>query len=167
MMEPFYKRVHVRLIELDRKRPWLLKQTGITPSTWNSWVKFGRIPPADRSLAIADALGVSVEFLVAGRESPFDTQNQSRFQEPQNSLRSPETQSLKQPYRAEILSAHRQSAEDDPHKRSRDTLHPQTDAVAPFAWLPGPLESEFHEHATVFRPYVLWPSQSPQNHPTF
>jgi transcriptional regulator with XRE-family HTH domain len=71
-MEPFYKRIHVRLIELDRKRPWLLKQTGITPSTWNSWVKFGRIPPADRALAISDALGVSVEFLVAGRESPFD-----------------------------------------------------------------------------------------------
>jgi transcriptional regulator with XRE-family HTH domain len=77
MMEPFYKRVHVRLIELDRKRPWLLKQTGITPSTWNSWVKFGRIPPADRSLAIADALGVSVEFLVAGRESPFDFRRES------------------------------------------------------------------------------------------
>ena len=71
-MEPFYKRVHVRLIELDRKRPWLLKQAEIKPSTWNSWEKFGRIPPADRALAIADALGVSVEFLVDGRETPFD-----------------------------------------------------------------------------------------------
>lgn len=71
-MEPFYKRVHVRLIELDRKRPWLLKQTGIKPSTWNSWEKFGRIPPADRALMIADALGVSLEFLIDGRETPFD-----------------------------------------------------------------------------------------------
>jgi transcriptional regulator with XRE-family HTH domain len=71
-MEPFYKRIHVRLIELDRKRPWLLKQAEIKPSTWNSWEKFGRIPPADRALAIADALGVSVEFLVDGRETPFD-----------------------------------------------------------------------------------------------
>ena len=71
-MEPFYKRVHVRLIELERKRSWLLEQTGIKPSTWNSWEKFGRIPPADRALAIADALGVSLEFLVAGRETPFD-----------------------------------------------------------------------------------------------
>ena len=71
-MEPFYKRVHVRLIELDRKRPWLLKQAGIKPSTWNSWEKFGRMPPADRALAIADALGVSVDFLVDGRETPFD-----------------------------------------------------------------------------------------------
>lgn len=71
-MEPFYKRIHVRLIELERKRSWLLEQTGIKPSTWNSWEKFGRIPPADRALAIADALGVSLEFLVAGRETPFD-----------------------------------------------------------------------------------------------
>jgi transcriptional regulator with XRE-family HTH domain len=71
-MEPFYKRVHVRLIELDKKRPWLLKQAGIKPSTWNSWEKFGRIPPADRALAIADTLGVSLEFLVDGRETPFD-----------------------------------------------------------------------------------------------
>ena len=71
-MEPFYKRVHVRLIELERKQSWLLEQTGIKPSTWGSWVKYGRIPPADRALAIADTLGVSVEFLVAGRETPFD-----------------------------------------------------------------------------------------------
>jgi transcriptional regulator with XRE-family HTH domain len=71
-MELFYKRVHVRLIELERKQSWLLEQTGIRPSTWGSWVKYGRIPPADRALAIADALGVSMEFLVAGRETPFD-----------------------------------------------------------------------------------------------
>jgi transcriptional regulator with XRE-family HTH domain len=71
-MEPFYKRVHVRLIEIDRKRACLLKQTVIKPSTWNSWEKFGRIPPADRALMIADALGVSLEFLIDGRETPFD-----------------------------------------------------------------------------------------------
>jgi transcriptional regulator with XRE-family HTH domain len=76
-MESFYKRVHVRLIELDRKRPWLLKQAGIKPSTWNSWEKFGRIPPADRALVIADALGVSLEFLVDGRETPFDFRKES------------------------------------------------------------------------------------------
>ncbi len=66
-MEPFYKRVDVRLVELERKRSRLLKQAGIKPSTWNSWEKFDRIPTADRVLAIAVALGVSVEFLVDGR----------------------------------------------------------------------------------------------------
>ena len=71
-MEKFYKRVHFKLVELERKRSWLLEQTDIKPSTWSSWEKFGRIPPADRALAVADALGVSVEYLVAGRETPFD-----------------------------------------------------------------------------------------------
>jgi hypothetical protein len=71
-MEKFYKRVHIKLIEVERKRSWLLAQTGIKASTWSSWEKYGRIPPADRALAIADALGVSVEYLVAGRETPFD-----------------------------------------------------------------------------------------------
>jgi len=71
-MEAFYKRVHIRLIELDRKRAWLLDKAGIKASTWASWEKFGRIPPADRALAVADALGLSLEFLVDGRETPFD-----------------------------------------------------------------------------------------------
>jgi transcriptional regulator with XRE-family HTH domain len=71
-MESFYKRVHIKLIEQERKRSWLLAQTGIRPSTWSSWEKYGRIPPADRALAVAEALGVSIEFLVNGKETPFD-----------------------------------------------------------------------------------------------
>ena len=71
-MEKFYKRVHIKLIEVERKRSWLLAQADVKPSTWSSWETYGRMPPADRALAIADALGVSVEYLVAGRETPFD-----------------------------------------------------------------------------------------------
>ena len=71
-MEPFYKRVQIRLVEIERKRSWLLAQTSIKPSTWSSWETHGRIPPADRALAIADALGLSLEFLLVGRETTFD-----------------------------------------------------------------------------------------------
>ena len=71
-MEPFYKRVQIRLVEIERKRSWLLTQTSIKPSTWSSWETHGRIPPADRALAIADALGLSLEFLLVGRETTFD-----------------------------------------------------------------------------------------------
>ena len=71
-MHKFYKRVHTKLIELDRKRSWLLSQTDIKPSTWSSWEKHGRMPPADRAVAIAEALGLTVEFLVTGRETPLD-----------------------------------------------------------------------------------------------
>jgi hypothetical protein len=72
IMELFYKRVHMRLVDIEHKRSWLLVQTGIKPSTWSSWEKHGRVPPADRALAIADALGVSLEFLLTGRETAFD-----------------------------------------------------------------------------------------------
>jgi transcriptional regulator with XRE-family HTH domain len=72
IMDLFFKRVHLRLVEIERKRPWLLGETNINPSTWSSWEKNGRVPPADRALAIADALGVSLEFLLTGRETAFD-----------------------------------------------------------------------------------------------
>ena len=72
IMNPFYKRVHLRLVEIERKRSWLLAQTGVKPSTWSSWETNGRLPPADRALAIADALGLSLEFLLSGRETAFD-----------------------------------------------------------------------------------------------
>lgn len=71
-MHPFYKRVHLKLIELERKRSWLLERTGVKPSTWSSWERNGRYPPADRAVEIASSLGVSVEYLVTGRETPFD-----------------------------------------------------------------------------------------------
>jgi len=71
-METFYKRVGVRLIEIEKKRSWLLAQTGIRPSTWSSWEKYGRMPPADRALAIADCLGLTLEFLITGRQSALD-----------------------------------------------------------------------------------------------
>jgi transcriptional regulator with XRE-family HTH domain len=71
-MNSFYKRVHLRLVEIEHKRSWLLTQTGIKPSTWSSWETHERVPPADRALAIADALGVSLEFLLTGRETAFD-----------------------------------------------------------------------------------------------
>jgi len=71
-MNKFYKRVHTKLIELERKRSWLLTQTDIKPSTWSSWEKHGRMPPAERAVAIAEVLGLTVEFLVTGRETPLD-----------------------------------------------------------------------------------------------
>ncbi len=71
-MNQFYKRIQLRLVDIDRKRPWLLTKAGVKPSTWSSWEKHERVPPADRALAIADALGVSLEFLLTGRETTFD-----------------------------------------------------------------------------------------------
>jgi transcriptional regulator with XRE-family HTH domain len=71
-MKKFFVRIDHKLLELDKKRSWLLAKTGIKPSTWSTWRKQERMPSADQAVAIASALGVSVEFLVDGRETPFD-----------------------------------------------------------------------------------------------
>jgi transcriptional regulator with XRE-family HTH domain len=76
-MKLFFDRVHHKLIEQRRKRSWLLKQTGIKPSTWSSWEKWDRLPSVEQSLAIAEALGVDLEFLVTGKESPLDMRGSS------------------------------------------------------------------------------------------
>jgi len=76
-MESFYKRVYIKLIEIERNRSWLLSQTGIKPSTWSSWEKYGRMPPADRAQAIAESLDVSLEFLITGKQTPFDMRRRS------------------------------------------------------------------------------------------
>jgi transcriptional regulator with XRE-family HTH domain len=70
-MNGFYRRVAERLLELGRKRSWLLGQTGIKPSTWSSWEKHDRFPPADRAVAIAQAIELPVEYLVTGSEMPL------------------------------------------------------------------------------------------------
>lgn len=57
---------------MEKKRSWLLAQTDIKPSTWSSWEKYGRMPPADRALAIADCLGLTLEYLISGRQSTLD-----------------------------------------------------------------------------------------------
>jgi transcriptional regulator with XRE-family HTH domain len=75
-MENFYTRVNIKLAERNRKRSWLLSKTGIRPSTWSSWVTYDRMPPADKAIAIADALDVSPEFLITGRETPFDARSE-------------------------------------------------------------------------------------------
>lgn len=75
-MDNFYTRVNIKLAEKNRKRSWLLSKTGIRPSTWSSWVKYGRMPPADRAMAIANALDVFPEFLITGRETPFDLRSE-------------------------------------------------------------------------------------------
>jgi len=72
MIDLFYRRINIRLAEIGHKRPWLLAQAGIKPSTWSSWERNSRVPPADRALAIAEALGVSVEYLLTGKETAFD-----------------------------------------------------------------------------------------------
>lgn len=67
----FWERVS-SLMSRDIDRQWLSKETGISENTISGWKSKKRIPPADRALKIADALGVTVRYLLTGDDETED-----------------------------------------------------------------------------------------------
>ncbi|GHV80496.1 hypothetical protein AGMMS49944_22870 [Spirochaetia bacterium] len=64
--------------EVDRQKTsfeWLYRKTGIPKGTFSSWKNRTIIPRADEAYQIACALGVSVEYLLTGRDSPGYSSN--------------------------------------------------------------------------------------------
>ena len=61
----FWDRINA-LMNDDLNQAWLSRETGINPMTISGWKNKHRLPPADRAVRIAEALGVTVEFLVTG-----------------------------------------------------------------------------------------------------
>ncbi len=66
-MLDFWKRVK-KHIAGDFTQAWLCEETDISTTTLSGWVTKDRIPPADKAQAIANALGVTVEYLVTGKQ---------------------------------------------------------------------------------------------------
>ena len=68
MKDPFWERVQAlqkaHKISLD----YLAEYIGIKPNTFKGWMYKGRIPNAYSACDIADALGVTVEYLVWGND---------------------------------------------------------------------------------------------------
>ncbi|AEF86153.1 putative bacteriophage CI repressor protein [Treponema primitia ZAS-2] len=66
--------------EVDRQKTsfeWLYRKTGIPKGTFSSWKTRNIIPRADEAYLIAEALGVSVEYLLSGREGTSHASNPS------------------------------------------------------------------------------------------
>jgi transcriptional regulator with XRE-family HTH domain len=63
------KRIKDRLNELNVKRPWLADRSGISVGTINSWYNNDRVPELEKAVAIAQALGVSVDWLATGKDA--------------------------------------------------------------------------------------------------
>jgi phage repressor protein C with HTH and peptisase S24 domain len=63
----FWERVS-NLLTGDLNQQWLSMEAGINQSTLSSWKIKNRLPHAHEAVAIANALGVSVEFLVTGED---------------------------------------------------------------------------------------------------
>ncbi|MFP3040575.1 helix-turn-helix domain containing protein [Treponema primitia] len=66
--------------EVDRQQTsfeWLYRKTGIPKGTFSSWKTRNIIPRADEAYLIAEALGVSVEYLLNGRDGTGHSSNPS------------------------------------------------------------------------------------------
>lgn len=67
-MNDVLRRINDRLHELDRRRPWLAQASGIDKNTINTWFQSDRIPRMDFAARIAEALGVTLDWLATGIE---------------------------------------------------------------------------------------------------
>ena len=81
MREPFWQRVinlqKAHRISIDS----LALYIGISPSTFKGWIYKDRIPIATHSCDIADALGVSVEYLVRGKDGTAQEKRMRQVQD--------------------------------------------------------------------------------------
>ena len=63
------------LLSDDLNQSWLSKEIGVSHTTMSSWINRDRLPKVDLAVKIARALGVSVEYLVTGKESSEDDEH--------------------------------------------------------------------------------------------
>ncbi len=80
-MSDFWKRVDEELNYKGQTRAYLVKKCGISPASFTLGLERSSCPAADTALKIADALGVSVQYLVNGTKSPASAKNDQNTQE--------------------------------------------------------------------------------------
>jgi phage repressor protein C with HTH and peptisase S24 domain len=66
-MLAFLSNMQKRLRELEKDDDWLADQTGISVHTIRTWLKRDTQPQIEKAFKIAQALGVSLEYLLTGR----------------------------------------------------------------------------------------------------
>lgn len=67
---PIIDRIYQLLREKDKKASELCEVLGVTQSTMSTWKSRHNNPPAESMKAIADFLGVSLDFLMTGEDPP-------------------------------------------------------------------------------------------------
>lgn len=81
-MHIFLKSVEELLHKKGFKRPWLAQETGISLSTINTWFSSDRPPRVELAYKIAQALDISLETLLTGKEpvrKEFEDETLSRI----------------------------------------------------------------------------------------
>lgn len=73
-MTDFVSRIDLILKDKCLKRSALCEDLEISPTSITDWSRRGTIPAGDICLKIADYLGVSVEWLISGREGKLSAE---------------------------------------------------------------------------------------------
>jgi len=74
----FFDRVKIEIKRQNTTQDWVAGKCGISFSTFRGWISKKRLPNVDQAVAIAKALGVTVEYLVTG-ENPVQWQPPARI----------------------------------------------------------------------------------------
>ena len=69
-MSDFWKRVDEELDYLGKNRAYLSRKCGFSLANIGKGIKLGSTPSADTAVKIASVLGVTVEYLVTGSNTP-------------------------------------------------------------------------------------------------
>jgi len=75
--EFFWEMVKKEVEKQNTSFEWLYRKTKIPKGTFSSWKNRNIIPRADEAYLIANALRVSVEYLLTGVDQPIETSNKA------------------------------------------------------------------------------------------
>lgn len=64
----FWDSVNAEIKRKNTTQEWVARQAGIKYQTFRGWVSKGILPRVDEAVAIVRALGVSVEYMIAGQD---------------------------------------------------------------------------------------------------
>lgn len=76
-MTDFVNRIDSILQKKNLKRAALCSDLELSPTSITDWARRGTVPAADICLRIAEYLGVSVEWLVTGKESSLTSEEKT------------------------------------------------------------------------------------------
>ena len=79
-MSDFWKRVDEELDYLGKNRAYLARKCDFSLANIGKGIKLGSTPSADTAVKIASVLGVTVEYLVTGSNSPANKKDEESEQ---------------------------------------------------------------------------------------
>jgi len=68
-IKAFWNRVKLQIKAQAATQADAARACGVLPDTFRRWMSMGRVPPLNHSYRLARYLGVSLEYLIAGRRS--------------------------------------------------------------------------------------------------